>query len=135
MQNHPKWYVLTTAIHISSSTVCRQELSIHPPVQALPKGQGTLPLAAAQHTLIPRSLHSAWQNARTAALIIRILQKRTFSQPETIAEKEMDKGMAMMVISIVTGIIAAVLVHMQEKESRSKLKQYKITSKPLQIKR
>ena len=51
------------------------------------------------------------------------------------AEKEMDKGMAMMVISIVTGIIAAVLVHMQEKESRSKLKQYKITSKPLQIKR
>ena len=32
------------------------------------------------------------------------------------------KGMAMMVISIVTGIIAAVLVHMQEKERRSKLK-------------
>lgn len=30
--------------------------------------------------------------------------------------------MAMMVISIVTGIIAAVLVHMQEKERRSKLK-------------
>ena len=79
-------------------------------------------LAAAQHTLIPRSLHSARQNARTAALIIRILQKRTFSQPETFAEKEMDKGMAMMVISIVTGIIAAVLVHMQEKERRSKLK-------------
>ena len=43
--------------------------------------------------------------------------------------------MAMMVISIVTGIIAAVLVHMQEKERRLKLKQYKITSKPLQIKR
>lgn len=38
------------------------------------------------------------------------------------AEKEMDKGMAMIVISIVTGIIAAVLVHMQEKERRLKLK-------------
>lgn len=49
------------------------------------------------------------------------------------AEKEMDKGMAMMVISIVTGIIAAVLVHMQEKESRSKLKQYKITSNQIEL--
>ena len=39
-----------------------------------------------------------------------------------VAEKEMDKGMAMIVISIVTGIIAAVLVHMQEKERRLKLK-------------
>jgi len=86
-------------------------------------GQGTLPLER----------HSAWQNARTAALIIRILQKRTFSQLETFAEKEMDKGMAMMVISIVTGIIAAVLVHMQEKESRSKLKQYKITSNQIEL--
>ncbi len=66
-------------------------------------------------------------------MIIRILQKRTFSQPEMFAEKEMDKGMAMMVISIVTGIIAAVLVHMQEKESRSKLKQYKITSNQIEL--
>ena len=66
-------------------------------------------------------------------MIIRILQKRTFSQPEMFAEKEMDKGMAMMVISIVTGIIAAVLVHMQEKERRSKLKQYKITSNQIEL--